>query len=84
MDPRIVTALLWAAGIVMAMLVALVALAYRNLKQETERNAKNIHDLRGQMSPVALWVEVLKERVEMVKLFREMLDAFKEALRKRD
>ncbi len=32
------------------------------LEQQDERHARNIHALRGQISPLSLWVQIFKER----------------------
>lgn len=53
----------WLLGICLGVIFALIGVIYWALRREDERNAKNIHDLRAQMSPLTLWVAVIREKL---------------------
>ncbi len=53
----------WLLGTCLGVIFALVGVIYWALRREYERNAKNIHALRGDMAPLTLWVAVIRERL---------------------
>ncbi len=54
---------LWIIGILLGLVFSLIAVIYWSLRREVERLAKNIHNLRADMSPLALWVAVIREKL---------------------
>ncbi len=54
---------LWIIGILLGLVFSLIAVIYWSLRREVERLAKNIHQLRGDLSPLALWVAVIREKL---------------------
>lgn len=55
----------WLLGICLGVIFSLVGVIYWSLRAEVARLAKNIHDLRGQISPITLWVAVIREKLGM-------------------
>ncbi len=56
---------LWAIGILVGVIFTLIGVIYWSLRREVARLAKNIHELRGQMSPLTLWVAVIREKLKL-------------------
>lgn len=57
----------WLVGTSLGVIFALIGVIYWSLRREDERNAKNIHELRGQISPITLWVAVIREKLGLGK-----------------
>ncbi len=56
----------WAiVGTLLGVIFALIGVIYWSLRREDERLARNIHELRGEMSPLKLWVAVIRERLNL-------------------
>lgn len=53
----------WLLGTCLGVIFALIGVIYWMLRCEDERNAKNIHELRGTVAPLALWVAVIREKL---------------------
>lgn len=53
----------WLLGVCLGVIFALIGVIYWSLRREDERNAKNIHDLRAQISPMALWVQMIRDKL---------------------
>lgn len=53
----------WLLGICLGVIFALIGVIYWMLRREDERNAKNIHELRGTVAPLTLWVAVIREKL---------------------
>ena len=52
-------------GTLLGVIFALIGVIYWSLRREDERLARNIHELRGEMSPLRLWVAVIRERLNL-------------------
>ncbi len=55
----------WLVGAALGVICALIGVIYWSLRREDERLAKNIHALRGQVSPIALWIAVIREKLKL-------------------
>lgn len=55
----------WIAGVALALICTLIGVIYWSLRRDIERIAKNVHDLRAQMSPLSLWIAVIKQKLGM-------------------
>ncbi len=54
---------LWIIGILLGVIFTLIGVIYWSLRSEVARLAKNIHQLRGEVSPLSLWVAVIREKM---------------------
>lgn len=54
---------LWIIGTLLGVVFTLIGVIYWSLRKEVERLAKNIHNLRADVSPLSLWVAVIRERL---------------------
>lgn len=55
----------WIIGILLGVIFALIGVIYWSLRREDERLAKNIHELRGTVAPLTLWVGVIREKLKL-------------------
>jgi hypothetical protein len=55
----------WIAGAALGLICALIGVIYWLLRRDIDRIAKNLHALRGEVSPVVLWVAVIREKLGM-------------------
>lgn len=53
----------WLVGILLGVIFTLIGVIYWSLRAEVARLAKNIHELRGQISPILLWMAVIREKL---------------------
>jgi hypothetical protein len=55
----------WAWGIAIGVVLSLIGVVFWMVWAEVKRLAKNIHELRGQVAPLSLWVAVIKEKLRI-------------------
>ena len=51
------------AWVLFGLVCSLIGVIYWLLRRDIDRVAKNVHDLRSQVGPNSIWIEVIREKL---------------------